>query len=269
MGRVPIAVMDERRRVIASIVHAGAPMSVRHAFYEAVGAGIDIPKTKSGYRKVQRLILELRRENEIGYSEIVDGTRRVRLSWQVDSITDALADTHAQYRRNLWADSDYQIEVWCESDSISGTIWPVVDEWGLPLYVTRGYASETFLYNSAGSGATDILYIGDFDPDGQLIELHAQNRLDEFGSSAEWQRVAITPEQVDEYGLASSFEGHGVEAEAMAADDMRAIVRAAIEEYVDEAAVAVIRVAEHEEREGLRLLMEAKGRGDPTAAGGR
>jgi hypothetical protein len=80
--------MEERKQVIADIVRDGAPMSVRHAFYAAVGAGISIPKNSSGYSKVQRVILELRRNGEIGYNDIVDGTRRVRQTWQVDSLGD-------------------------------------------------------------------------------------------------------------------------------------------------------------------------------------
>jgi hypothetical protein len=254
-GRATKAEMERRREVIASIVHGGAPLSVRHVFYAAVGAGIRIPKTKAGYHKVQRVVLELRRSGEIGYEEITDGTRFVRQSDQWDGLDEVLGDIHRMYRRNLWSDSDYNIEVWCESDSIAGTIWPVVDEWGLPLYVTRGYASETFLYNSAGSGATNILYVGDLDSYGAVIEQDAQWRLSSFGSVAEWERLAITPEQVAQYGLPSSYGGHGVEAEAMPADTMRGIVRASIERFVDEEAVAVVRTVEEEERAGLRRLM--------------
>ncbi len=247
--------MDERRSTIAAIVHAGAPMSVRHAFYQAVGAGIGIPKNLSGYKKVQRVVLELRRDGEIGYNEIVDGTRSRRTVSQFDGIEEALGNIHATYRRNLWSDSDYDIEVWCESDSILGTILPVAQEWGIPWCVTRGYASETLLYNAACSSITDILYVGDLDPHGLGIERHAVETLERFGSSPNWRRLAVTDEQVEEYDLPSSYEGHGVEAEAMPAEIMRAILQDAIDEYVDEAAVEVIRVAETDEREGLRRLM--------------
>jgi hypothetical protein len=252
--RATKAEMAGRREVIAGIVHGGAPMSVRHAFYAAVGAGIGIPKTRAGYSKVQRLVLELRREGVIGYNEITDGTRYVRQSDQWDGLDEALGDIWRMYRRNLWADSDYDIEVWRESDSIGGTLWPVVDEWGLPLYVTRGYASETFLYQSARSGATHILYIGDLDSHGENIESDAQWRLSAFGSGAEWERIAITPEQVAEYALPSSYGGHGVEAEAMPAETMRGLLRSAIERFVDADAVDVIRAVEEEERLGLRRL---------------
>jgi hypothetical protein len=78
-----------------------------------------------------------------------------------------------------------------------------------------------------------------------------------FGSTAEWERLAITREQVSEYDLPSSFEGHGVEAEAMPAETMRDTLRSAIARFVDEDAVAVIRNVEAEERADLLRLFEA------------
>ena len=202
--RATRAEMEERRQALVDIVRGGAPMSVRHAFYQAVGLGL-VPKTQNGYQKVQREILRLRRLRRIGYADIVDGTRYVQQSESHDSLSDALYETSRTYRRNLWSESPYKVEVWAESDSIAGTAWPAVDEWGLPLFVTRGFASETFLWNSArewGSQKVVVLYIGDHDPHGVLIEDKARRRMQWFsGVSAEWRRVAVTPEQVAEYGL--------------------------------------------------------------------
>ncbi len=253
--------MEERREILTEIVTSGAPMSVRHAFYQAVGLGL-VPKTKNGYQKVQREILRLRRAGWIGYADIVDGTRYVRQSETHNSLGDALYETSRTYRRNLWADSDYQLEVWAESDSIAGTAWPAVDEWALPLFVTRGFASETFLWNSAQQwyGSVVVLYIGDYDPHGVLIEDIARERMQEFsGAFVEWRRIAITAAQISEYALPSSYGGHGVEAEAMPADTLRALLTDAIEEYVDEASVEAIRAAEDSEREILREIVETRG----------
>lgn len=259
--RATVAEMQERRDTLTQIVRGGAPMSVRHAFYQAVGLAL-VPKTQNGYQKVQREVLRLRRGGLIGYADIVDGTRYVRQSQSHDSISDALYETSRTYRRNLWSDSPYQVEVWAESDSIAGTAWPAVDEWGLPLFVTRGYASETFLWNSARQwyGDVVVLYIGDHDPHGVLIEEVARDRMEEFsGASVEWRRIAVTAEQVIEYALPTSYGGHGVEAEALGADTLRELLRDAITEYVDEAKVGAIRAAEDSEREVLMQIVEAKG----------
>jgi hypothetical protein len=157
---------------------------------------------------------------------------------------------------------EYDIEVWCESDSIAGTIWPVVDEWALPLYVTRGYASETFLYNAAASwfGSVVVFYVGDYDPHGRLIEEVARERLWDFsGADVDWQRIAITPEQIASHSLPTSYGGHGVEAEAMDPDLLRELLEEAIVEYADEEEIAVLREAEQSEREILLEIVATKG----------
>jgi hypothetical protein len=253
--------MTERREAIIDVVYSRAPLSVRHVFYAITGMGL-VPKTQAGYQKVQREVLRLRREGEILYSAIVDGTRYMRQSATFDSLSEALSDTSRIYRRNLWSDSGYDIEVWCESDSIGGTIWPIVNRWGLPLYVTRGYASETFLYNSAASWGDSVivLYVGDYDPHGRLIEEVARERLQEFsGVGVEWQRIAVTGEQIEQYGLPTSYGGHGVEAEAMDPDTLRDLLEQEITSYVDEDEIAVIREAERSERAILREIVRTKG----------
>jgi hypothetical protein len=253
--------MVERRDAIVDVVGSRAPLSVRHVFYAITGMGL-VPKTHAGYQKVQREVLRLRRDGAISYDEIVDGTRYVRQSATFESLFHALRDTSRIYRRNLWSGSDYEIEVWCESDSIAGTIWPVVDEWALPLYVTRGYASETFLYNSASewNASVVVLYVGDYDPHGRRIEADAQARLEQFAmTSVDWNRVAITAEQIERYDLPTSYGGHGVEAEAMDPDLLREFLEMEIVEYVDENEIAVIREAEQSERAILRELVRTKG----------
>jgi hypothetical protein len=258
--------MQERREAIIQVIQSRAPLSVRHVFYAVTGMGL-VPKTRGGYQKVQREVLRLRREGAVSYSAIVDGTRFVRRSQVFDDLDHALRalrETSRIYRRNLWSDSAFDIEVWCESDSIAGTIWPVVDEWAMPLYVTRGYASETFLYNSASSWGSYVvvLYVGDYDPHGRLIEDVARERLGEFsGAVVEWKRIAVTSGQVQEYNLQTSYGGHGVEAEAMDPDTLRELLEDAILEYADEDEVAVLREAEASERQILRQILE-------TATGG-
>jgi hypothetical protein len=210
--------MAERRDAIIEVVQSRAPLSVRHVFYAVTGMGL-VPKTQAGYQKVQREVLRLRREGAISYSAIVDGTRYVRRSQTFDSLAEALDDTSRIYRRNLWSNSEYDIEVWCESDSIAGTIWPVVDEWAV-----------------------------------------ARERLWDFsGADVDWQRIAITPEQIASHSLPTSYGGHGVEAEAMDPDLLRELLEEAIVEYADEEEIAVLREAEQSEREILLEIVATKG----------
>jgi hypothetical protein len=105
-----------------------------------------------------------------------------------------------------------------------------------------------------------VLYVGDYDPHGRLIEDVARERLGEFSETdVNWQRVAITPEQIEEYRLPASYGGHGVEAEAMDPDLLRGLLTDAIEEYADDEEMAVTLEAERSEREILRELVETQG----------
>jgi hypothetical protein len=198
--------MAERRNVLLEIINTDGPMSVRQAYYRAVVARI-VPKTDAGYGRVQRAILEMRREGALNYSSIVDNTRWMRKPRTWDSAKDALASTAALYRQALWSRSAWRLEVWCESDSIAGSIGSVIERWDIPLMPTRGYSSETFAYNAAEAWVEDdrlpvVLYIGDHDPHGLEIEASLRGRLRTFaGWEVAWHRIGVTWSQVEDLGL--------------------------------------------------------------------
>src|SRR6478672_1772313 len=89
-----------------------------------------------------------------------------------NGLEDALEATTRLYRKNLWAESDAYVEVWCEKDALAGTIYPTTSEFDVPLMVTRGFASETFCYEAIAARNGDhrpyhVYYLGDFDRSGQ------------------------------------------------------------------------------------------------------
>lgn len=177
--------MAARYESISDIVLEEAPTSIRHAYYAAVVQGL-VPKTEAGYAKVQRAILKLRRNGSLPYSTVVDNTRWMRKPMSYDSTEEALRETAAVYRRALWSQSPWRLEVWAESDSIAGVIAEVTERWDVPLMVTRGQSSETFAYNAADAWADTpdripfVLYIGDLDPAGVEIEEALQSKLFRF-----------------------------------------------------------------------------------------
>ena len=75
--RASRAEMFERKSALIDLVYEHGPSSVRHIFYRAVVTGVTgITKNQSGYDKVQRAVLELRRSGDIPYSLIVDNAIR-------------------------------------------------------------------------------------------------------------------------------------------------------------------------------------------------
>ena len=65
------------------------------------------------------------------------------------SVEDALKRTAETYRRALWDDAPVCVEIWLEKEALAGVLVDVTDEWDVPLMVTRGYPSMSFLYSAA------------------------------------------------------------------------------------------------------------------------
>ena len=160
----------ERRTALCDIVDAMKPMTVRQVFYQATVAGI-VEKSEAGYNKVQTDLVQMRRAGVLPYSWLADNTRWQRKPHTFDSVEQALQDTAKSYRKSLWADADCYVEIWLEKDALSGVVYPVTDQYDVPLMVARGYASLSFLHSAAEyisnlEVPSYIYHFGDFDPSG-------------------------------------------------------------------------------------------------------
>ena len=271
--------MGERRQALVDLAHEHGPCSVRHLFYASVVEGVaGVEKTEAGYRKVQSLVLQLRQQRRIGYELIVDGTRLRRKPRTFDSVEEALTHTARLYRRNLWSQSPYLVEVWCESDSIASTVADVTDRADVPLMVCRGHTSETFAWTSAREWNDQyrrqpvVLYIGDHDPAGLDIEESLRTKLDGFYEQYHdviWRRIGVTWDQVVFGDLPGTEPKVGnrkrpypyslsVEAEAIPAPELRGLLTDAIDEYVDLDQLDVLRRVEIQESQLLRKLAQRR-----------
>ena len=129
----------ERRATLREIVFNAQPATVRQIFYLASVRGI-VAKDDAGYSRVQIDLVEMRRSGQLPYGWIVDHTRWQRRPITFDSITEALDETAATYRKALWRDADNYVEIWLEKDALSGVVLPVTRKFDVPLMVARGYA---------------------------------------------------------------------------------------------------------------------------------
>lgn len=267
-SRATKAEMEERRGALVALAKEHGPCSVRHLFYRAVVGGVPgITKTDSGYAKVQRLMLELRRDHQVAYELVVDSTRWMRKPNTWDSPDEALRHVAALYRRDLWSDSPFRVEVWAESDSIGSTVMDITESWVVPLFVTRGFSSETFAYNAADNWKQTpdrqpvVLYVGDHDPHGLSIETNLRAKLGMFTEDMferiDWLRIGVTWEQVEDFNLPGTEpkKPYGyplaVEAEALPPRFLRTYLDLAIRDHVDESEMQHLEAVEAEERDLL------------------
>jgi hypothetical protein len=181
-GRRTKAQMASIRNGLWRIVRADQPMTVRQVFYRAVSAGL-VAKTEAEYKTtVGRLLVEMRRTGEMPYGWIADNTRWMRKPRTWHGLRDML-DARAQlYRRALWDSQDCRCEVWLEKDALAGVVYDVTGPWDVPLMVTRGYPSLSFLHEAAEAINDDwkdavIFYLGDHDPSGEDIPRHVEEEL--------------------------------------------------------------------------------------------
>ncbi|CAN5898838.1 hypothetical protein BH23PLA1_BH23PLA1_27090 [soil metagenome] len=250
------------------------PMTIRQLYYRLVSVGA-IAKTEAEYKStVVRLLSEMRRSSDIPFDWIADNTRWMRKPRTHSGLDEALRQTAATYRRSVWDNQDAYVEIWLEKDALAGVLWDVTAPWDVPLMVTRGFASLSFLHSAAEAiqdqdKPTFLYYFGDHDPSGLAITEKVEQDIRGFAPDADLtiERIAVTPEQIEEMGLPTrptkatdsrsrGFFGGSVEVDAIPPDTLRRLVENSITRHIDPDAYQRLKVAEQAERETLRAIAE-------------
>ena len=258
---------------ILAVLKADNPQSVRHVFYRMTDPRLAaaVEKTENGYDRVQRRCLLLRQCGRLPYGWITDTTRRGYHVSTFDGAGEFIERFAGLYRAALWTPREPLVEVWAESRSLAGVLQRECQRLAVSLYPSAGFASETLCYeaaqeiDAAGRDRAIILYIGDHDPAGVLIDKDIAAKLASHAATPiELHRLAINEAQIAAYGLPTKPRKDSdkrrpdiqetVEAEAMPAGELRRIVREAVESYLPPGALHVAKAAEESEREGLRML---------------
>lgn len=270
--------MDAIRDALYDLLSAEHPLTVRHCFYRMSSAGL-IEKTEGEYKRtIIRVLSEMRREGRIPFSWLTDNTRYMRRPTSFSSAEAALFAVARAYRHHLWDNQDAYVEVWIEKDAVAGLLFEETSAWDVPLMVTRGYCSLSFLASAADTIADQgkpafIYYLGDYDPSGVHIPQRVEEDLRRFAPGAEihFTRLSVTPEQITAWNLptrptkkidprAGGFEGESVEVDAIAPDLLRRLVHEAIVQHVDAEQWRIMKTVEQIERSSL-LAMARQMRG--------
>jgi hypothetical protein len=289
------AEMEKRAEFLIDYADRHRPVTVRQLYYQAEVRGLaGIDKTADGYAKIQRQVLELRRDGQLPYSDIADLTRWMRKPTSHDSVEAALQSTARFYRKALWRDSDSYIEIWCEKDALAGVIYPVTAEYDVPLMVSRGFASETFCFEAIAAREDDdrdynVWYLGDFDRSGRDAARSLAEKLERFaeekGVAVCFTQLAIKEKDIREFYASNmtalvNLNGvlrllparvhkrktpadkawphpYAIELDAIEPDALRTMVREVIERYLPPEQLKTLKTAETSERELLAGLVGA------------
>ena len=197
-----LALIGAAEAVIDAAEAEGYKPTLRRVFYLLVGANM-LPNTLRAYKNLSWTLDRARWEAMLPFDALDDRARPVRQPAAWDSPGEILRASAAQYRSDWWAGADTHVELWAEKDAVSGILEPLAHEYGIPFLACRGFVSLTALSEAADRmwRPTVILYCGDHDPSGLDMDRDIAERLAALGAAADFQRVALTPEQIDEHDL--------------------------------------------------------------------
>jgi hypothetical protein len=186
------------------------PTSIRFLFYELLDRGViekayrypdGTEKKRTPSQDISDAVNVLREAGFIPWSWIVDETRTLD-SWRyAGSVYQYVSDTLPLARIDLWGGERPPL-ILCESRSLAGVLRPIARDYLCPISATNGQAGG-FLHTEIAplvKGERRVFYLGDLDLSGGHIEQNTYRVLAAYGE-LEWQRVAITPEQVEGRGF--------------------------------------------------------------------
>ncbi len=199
--------LEQANAIIGEYQADGFSLTLRQLYYQFVSRGL-LENNLRNYKKLGDTISKGRRAGVISWEAIVDRTRFLRRGNTWASPAEIVEASANQYRRDLWEDQSSYVEIWFEKDALLGVFERAAEEFRLPIFSCRGYASDSEIWAAAQrlvakrrqGKAVTILHFGDHDPSGIDMTRDIDARLDLFGEGAfEVRRLALTIAQVKKY----------------------------------------------------------------------
>jgi len=194
------------RDIIEDYKRQGFKLTLRQIYYQFVARDY-IENSERAYKNLGKLISNARLAGLIDWLAIEDRTRSLRSQPHWDSPSDILRQAAKQFQVDKWKDQDNHVEVWIEKDALVGILERVCNRLDVSIMSCRGYGSQSMMWESAqrllehDTQNCYIIHFGDHDPSGIDMTRDINDRLFDFGvENLEVRRVALTMDQVDEYG---------------------------------------------------------------------
>lgn len=257
------AVLDYAHTIVAEY---DTPVTLRQLFYRLVAAAL-LPNTQTAYKRLSDQTAKARRDG--WFPDLMDNGRRIHEPVTFTGPADARTFLHGLYRRDRTEHMDTSVFLGVEKATMVAQLRSWYADHGMPVLALGGYASQTYVDQVRKDAARRdrpavLLYAGDFDPSGEDIDRDFLKRTRCFDRV---HRVALTPDQVDAYGLppapgkvtdsrAAAFKArHGrlvqVELEALDPADLRRLYDNAIAPYWDVSAFKRSRAQEQRDLDQL------------------
>lgn len=178
-----------------------------------------IPGTESTYKKVDALLVKLRKEGYIPFGRLqvergkdgYGGMLSVEPASLIEQTIHDLLTLPQTFKLPQQFGQPYTIEVWVEKKGLLPTFEAICDEYDIKVRSPEGFSPWEFVYHvtqnwknyfkERSSHQVKILYFGDQDPSGENIYESVKGQLDFFGIDHDTQRIGLTVPQINRYGL--------------------------------------------------------------------
>jgi len=256
----------------------GYRLTLRQLYYQLVSRDI-IPNTDRDYKKLSSYCTRARLAGMLDWDAIEDRARRPHRHSEYDDLADLAKAALYSYRLPRWETQPEYAELWVEKDALASVLTPIADNYHVTLMVNRGYSSASAMKQSAErlrpwaeERPCTIFYLGDLDPSGEDMVRDIRERLREFEVFVDVQKVALTMDQVNEYGpppnpakltdpraaaFVAEFGTSSWEVDALQPAVLTEIIEGAFDGIVDIDAMEEVKQREEEDKE---KLLEAVGK---------
>jgi hypothetical protein len=272
--------VEQANQILDEYKAQGYVLTLRQLYYQFVARDL-VPNTLQSYKRIGGICNEARLGGLIDWEVLEDRTRGLEKLAAWDSPADIIDACAQQYRRALWNDQPYYVEVWVEKEALADVVEKACNAYRVPHLSCRGYVSQSEMWRASQrlideGGAHDnllILHLGDHDPSGIDMSRDIQDRLEMFmqGTSLEFKRIALNMDQVRKYKPPPNFakttdarfadyqEKFGTdswELDALEPKVITALIQDHISDVIDEDAWRESK--DREDKEKIKLLKIAK-----------
>lgn len=188
-------------------------ITLRQLFYLLAAEG-HISLDETSYRKIKNLMINARKNEHVSPTTFAPSTETVDQDIYGDP-TKYLEHCSQAYRIPRTYKQPNHIEIWVEREPLKVFLDSLVAEYDIPVYVTGGYSSFSFVFESAKRirdaasrvGSPRILYFSDFSPasinmfESQVSELSNHLNLSKAEMESIMLRTCVEPEHIIKFGL--------------------------------------------------------------------
>lgn len=192
--------------IISDYQQMGYSLTLRQVYYQLVARDV-IPNNERSYKNLGNLISDGRMAGLIDWHAIEDRTRNLKKNSHWSSPGSIIYTAANSFAYDKWEDQDNYVEVWVEKDALVGIVGQVCGELDIPYFSCRGYVSQSEMWvaaqrleDYAGNKDIHILHLGDHDPSGRDMSRDIVDRLELFGVTVQFERIALNYDQIEEYG---------------------------------------------------------------------